>query len=99
MPVYVYENNKGSSTPLWHGWEKKLKWGHCHSHMATLNYAFYLKSSTAQFSNSVKRGGQNYFRTFPDLIMQCFTSIKPPYIVGPVFFGLFDYNLGKTMFL
>ena len=54
----------------------------------------------AQFSNSVKRGGQNYFHTFPEhLTMQCFTSLKPPYIVVPVCFGLFGYNLGKTMFL
>jgi hypothetical protein len=37
-------------------------------------------------------------RASDHLIMQCFTSLKPPYIVGPVCFGLFGYNLGKNMF-
>ena len=40
--------------PLWLSWEKKLKWGHCHSHMATLNYALYLKSSTVRTSSTVQ---------------------------------------------
>jgi hypothetical protein len=31
-------------------------------------------------------------------MMQHFTSLKPRGPVGPVCFGLFGYNLGKTMF-
>ena len=33
------------------------------------------------------------------LIMQCFTSLKPLYIVGSVCFGFFGFNLGKNIFL
>ena len=53
------------------------------------------KQLPTQCSNSVKRGGPKYFRTFPEqlsiiCIIQFHDEIKPPDLVGLVCFGVFD---------
>ena len=62
-----------------------------------------LKKRPCTVLQLIKEGWTKLFahlsRASDHLIMECFTSLKPPYIMRPVLFGFFVQNLGKTMFL
>ena len=63
------------------------------------NYFYKLPAQVSKSLQRVEKVFPHLSWASNHLIMQCFTSLKPPYIVGPVCFGLFGYDLRKTMLL